>query len=104
MAEWTVLDIATLHAATKLRMCTYEVSSGLMSKLVGVPGTVDELLSVLTAACSVGESPSPRRARYRAPENAYNKMRNMMPNWTTSIKTTRKKIREKAPGFLTTQK
>ena len=75
-----------------------------MSKPVGRPGTVDELLSVLTATCSVGESPSPRKARYRAPENAYNKMMKMMLNWTTSIKTTRKRIRTKAPVVLTIQK
>ena len=75
-----------------------------MSKLVGVPGTVDELLSVWTVACSVGESRSPRRARYRAPEKAYNKMTNNMLNWTTSIKTTRNRIRTNAPVALTTQK
>ena len=83
---------------------TYEVSRGLMSKPVGMPGTVEELLSVLTAACSVGESLSPRKARYRVPENAYNKMMNMMLNWTTSITTTRKRIRTKAPVVLTIQK
>ena len=75
-----------------------------MSKLVGVPGTADELTSAWTVSCSVGESRSPRRARYRAPENAYNKMTNKMLNWTTSIKMTRNSIRTNAPVALTMQK